>query len=415
MTNLRTSCDVAVIGAGAAGIAVTRALHAAGYATQLIEARGRAGGRAFTAICDGFPIDFGCGWLHSADDNPYVGLAREYGFTVDETTPPWQKLNYEEAFDPSEQKAFRAAQAKFYARLEKAARAARDVPAATLLEPGAPWNALIDAVSTYVNGCELSKLSVKDFDNYHDSELNYRIVEGYGALVARLGAEIPITFDCPATRIDHSGVDIIVETEKGALRARAVVMCAPTNILARQQIEFFPALPEKVDAAAHLPLGVADKVYLTVERPEDLPLNSRLFGRLDRTDTGAYHLLPFGRPLIEGYFGGACARELEKGGLPAFADFAIGEICGMLGSAWRNRLKPLTSSAWALDPYALGSYSHALPGCWDRRATLAAPHEDRLFFAGEATAPHYFSTAHGAHETGLRAAREVMQALGAPA
>lgn len=411
-TPFRHECDVAVIGAGAAGIAAARALHAANVDTLLIEARSRAGGRAFTEMHGGFPIDLGCGWLHSADDNPFVDMARAHGFTVDETPPPWQQAMYEDAFAARDQKAFRAAQAKFYAQLEAGAREPGDRPAADFLEKDAPWNALIDAVSTYVNGCELAKLSTKDFDNYHDSEINFRISEGYGALVARLAGDVPVVYDCPVTSVDHSGAKIAIGTAQGALHARAVVIAAPTNILAREIIRISPALPEKLEAAAMLPLGIADKVYLVVDRAEDLPDNGRIFGKTDRVETGAYHLRPFGRPLIEGYFGGAWARELEGEGLAGFAAFAIDEICNMLGGAWRGRLRPLVSSAWARDPYALGSYSHALPGHWDKRAVLAAPVNGRIFFCGEATSPHYFSTAHGAHETGLRAAREVLEALG---
>jgi monoamine oxidase len=42
------------------------------------------------------------------------------------------------------------------------------------------------------------------------------------------------------------------------------------------------------------------------------------------------------------------------------------------------------------------------------RAQLAAPVEDRIFFAGEACSAHAFSTAHGAYETGVAAAEAVL-------
>jgi len=41
---------------------------------------------------------------------------------------------------------------------------------------------------------------------------------------------------------------------------------------------------------------------------------------------------------------------------------------------------------------------------------LAAPVDGRLFFAGEATSPEFFSTAHGARDSGERAAEEVLAA-----
>jgi len=44
---------------------------------------------------------------------------------------------------------------------------------------------------------------------------------------------------------------------------------------------------------------------------------------------------------------------------------------------------------------------------------LAQPFDDRIFFTGEATHPFDFSTAHGAYESGLRAAEEAIAALAA--
>jgi monoamine oxidase len=407
---LRAECDVAVIGAGAAGIGAARALLEAGVDVLVLEASDRAGGRACTQMHEGFPLDLGCGWLHSADDNPLVAIAGEMGLTIDRTAPPWQRPMPDDYFASGEQRAFRKAQAEFYERLEAAAQREKDCPAADLLDRSQPFTPLIDAVSTYVNGCELAKLSTRDFDNYRDTELNYRVTEGYGALFVQMATDLQIAYGCPVSTIDHSGARIRIATSTGSVSARAAIICVSTNMLARETIRITPALPDKLHAAAMLPLGVANKLFLAAERP--LPHSSRLFGRTDRTGTGAYHLQPFGRPLIEGYFGGDCARGLETGGLSAFADFAIEELCGMLGNAWRPHLKPLVASTWASEPFALGSYSHALPGHSDKRAVLAEPFNGRLFFAGEATHPHYFSTAHGAYESGLRAACEYMATAG---
>ena len=129
---------------------------------------------------------------------------------------------------------------------------------------------------------------------------------------------------------------------------------------------------------------------------------------MTRTGMGTYHLRPFGRPCIEGFFGGSFARELEKAGEGALAAQAIEEIASVLGNDYRQKLTPLAESRWGQDPFARGAYSHALPGQAGMRAVLAAPVEGRLFFAGEATSPNFFSTAHGARDSGERAAREAM-------
>ena len=119
-----------------------------------------------------------------------------------------------------------------------------------------------------------------------------------------------------------------------------------------------------------------------------------------RTAMGTYHLRPFGQPCIEGFFGGRFARELEDAGDGALAAQSIDEIVAFLGNDYRRKLKPLAELRWAHDPFARGSYSHALPGHADAREVLAAPVDGRLFFAGEATSPNFFSTAHGAREVG---------------
>jgi monoamine oxidase len=101
---------------------------------------------------------------------------------------------------------------------------------------------------------------------------------------------------------------------------------------------------------------------------------------------------------------------LEDAGDGAIAAHSIDEIVSFLGNDFRRKLKPLKESHWARDPFARGSYSHALPGHSGKRAVLAAPVDERLFFAGEATSPNFFSTAHGAHDSGERAAKEVLAA-----
>jgi monoamine oxidase len=161
-----------------------------------------------------------------------------------------------------------------------------------------------------------------------------------------------------------------------------------------------------------VPLGLANKLFLALDDASpDLPRNAHFVGALDRLATGSYQVRPHGRNMVAGYFGGALALDLERAGTAAMADFAVGELARLFGSAIRRNLRPLASSAWATDPFARGSYSFALPGHAGDRAILAAPIDDRLFFAGEACSPADFSTAHGAFLSGRDAAARIAALL----
>ena len=118
-------CDIVVVGAGAAGISAARLLTASGADTRLLEARGRPGGRAYTRIEGGFPLDMGCGWLHSAQENVLKPLARASGFTIDEADPPWQKAPDPRYFDAGKHEQFRAAHDAFDERLAAAGEGLR--------------------------------------------------------------------------------------------------------------------------------------------------------------------------------------------------------------------------------------------------------------------------------------------------
>jgi monoamine oxidase len=407
--SLPSSVDIAIIGAGAAGLGAAHALQNSGLSTIVLEARDRVGGRAWTIQpAPDITFDVGCGWLHSADKNSFVAIAKRLNFEIDKTRPPWREQSFDKGFPRIEREDFIAALDAFYDRAEAAAEEGGDDTASQYLEPGNRWNPMIHAISTYINGAELDRISIQDMDAYEDTGINWRVRRGYGALVAAYGAPCPVALDTEVTLIDHSGKRLSIETSRGRLAADKVIVTAPTNLIADEAIRFHPALPGKVEAARGLPLGADDKVMLALEDADGLPKDGSLRGATMRTAMASFHLRPFGQPCIEGFFGGSFARELEAAGDGAFAAESINQIVALLGSDYRRKLKPLAESRWARDPFARGAYSHALPGHAGDRAILAAPVDGRLFFAGEATSPNFFSTAHGARDSGERAAREAM-------
>jgi monoamine oxidase len=405
----RSDTEVVVIGGGAAGVAAARRLHDAGVRCLIVEARGRLGGRAWTVVESGFALDLGCGWLHSADRNPWSTIAQQQGRTIDKTPPPWERPSMEDRFPLAEQREYFKAQKAFDDRLDKDAQNAEDRPASAFLEQGGRWNALMDAVSTYYSGAELERLSAHDLARYREDNANWRVIGGLGAAIEAYGAGLPAMLDCPVRRIDRRGKRLRIETAKGDIGADQAIVTLPTPLIANDEL-FMPALPHKTAAAAGLPLGLADKLFLSLEGAEEFKENSRLFGSIERAGTGSYNLRPFGWPVIECYFGGQLAWQLERDGEAAFVEFATKELTGYFGNSFARRISLLRMHRWGADPFAKGSYSYALPGKAGCRAILAEPVDNRLFFAGEACSPVDFSTAHGAFDSGVAAADEAIAA-----
>jgi monoamine oxidase len=402
--------EVVIVGGGVAGIAAGKRLAKAAIDCLVIEARTRLGGRSWTVNASGFALDLGCGWLHSADRNPWVGVAQAQGRTIDKSVPPWKKASLPIGFPPADQNDFGRAQDAFFERLEAAAQGGPDVAASSLLEPGCRWNNLINAVGTYISGGELERVSARDFDNYADTGINWRVVEGYGTAITGHGEGLAAVLGCPVLQIDHSGRRLKIETAKGTITADRAIVTLPSAIIADREFLFAPALPQKTEAARGLPLGLADKLFLALEGAEEFGADTRAFGRIDRSATATYQFRPLGRPLIEVYFGGRLPADLEAAGEGAFFEFALSELTGLFGGDFARRVKPLQMHCWGSDPFAGGSYSFALPGKADCRATLAAAVDDRLFFAGEACSTNDFSTAHGGYLTGVAAADQVIAA-----
>lgn len=406
-----STTEVVIVGGGAAGIAAGRRLREAGVDCLIVEARSRLGGRAFTVEGpSGVALDLGCGWLHSADRNPWVGIAEAQGRAIDKTAPPWSRPSLPSAFPFVAQSEFHKTMGDFFARLSAAVAQGRDMPAAALLEPGNRWNGLLDAVGTYISGTELERLSALDLERYDDTEVNWRLADGYGSLIASHGKGLPVVYDNAVRRIDRHGKRLTIKTAKGDIAADCAIVTLPSAVLAEQEGFFSPALPEKTRAAQQLPLGLADKLFLSLDNAGEFESETHLFGSIDHGGTGNYHIRPFGWPMIEAYFAGQLAHDLEDAGDAAFFDFALTELTGQLGNDFVRRVKPVHLHRWAADPYARGSYSYAVPGAADERAVLAAPVDDRLFFAGEACSTHNFSTAHGAYLTGVAAADQAIAA-----
>ncbi|MGW5959450.1 flavin monoamine oxidase family protein [Methylorubrum thiocyanatum] len=409
---MHSEYDVIIVGGGAAGIGAARRLAANGASALLLEASSRLGGRAFTHDLGGYPLDLGCEWLHSGDRNAWVGIAEASGFPVDRSDPPWAQAHPGIARNEDDEQAARRAFGGWEERLRPVARGSDR--ASDALEPGGAWNAYVRAIAGFMSGVGPENISAADYLAYDDASTgkNWNLPLGYGTLVAAsLPSSTALRLATPAERIDLTADGVVVTTRAGTLRAKVAILTVSTAVLAGEAIRLPPGTEPWREAAAVLPLGRNEKVFLEIGRDSAFEAGSHAYGNLHDPRSAAYSIQPNGWPVIEAFLGGEGARILEEEGPAAGFAHAKAELVGLFGTDVASAIRPLAATSWSRMAAIGGAYSCALPAQSQARARLARPFEDRLFFAGEATHPFDFTTAHGAHDSGQRAADEAMKTL----
>jgi monoamine oxidase len=307
--------DVIIVGGGAAGIGAARRLTANGKAVLLLEASARLGGRAFTQDLAGYPLDLGCEWLHSGDRNAWVSIAEASGFPVDRSDPPWGKAHPGIAWDEDEEEAARKAFGEWEERLRAVAQGSDQ--ASDALEPGGEWNAYVRAIAGFMSGVAPERISATDYMAYDDASTgrNWNLPLGYGTLVAAsLPPAAALRLATPVERIDLTADGVAVSTRAGTVRARAAILTVSTGVLAGDAIRLPAGVDPWREAAASLPLGRNEKVFLEIGRDAAFEPAAHAYGNLRDPRSASYSIRPNGWPIIEAFLGGDGARILEEEG-----------------------------------------------------------------------------------------------------
>jgi monoamine oxidase len=402
---------IVIIGAGAAGIAAGNHLLKAGVRPIVLEARNRVGGHAWTDSSLGVPVDMGCAWLHSATDNPWSVYAEQNGFEILKTPPDWGARVGRDEVTPQQRAAWDEAFGRNLQLIAEAAARGRDVAVAEVI-PDDEARVRFDAVMGWWMGANSTRVSTLDFSRYLESGHNWSVRAGLGTVLAHAAGSLDVRLNAPVRALDLTGPHVRVTSDAGTLDADAVIVTVPTTVMAAGTISVRPALPVALlEAFAGLPLGANNKVFFEVTGALPFAGTTHFLGSATTVRTASYGVRPAGQDALLAYFGGDFARELEeKGELEAFAR---AELAALFGADFTRQLGRAVSTGWSCDPWALGSYSIALPGKAHLRAQLSEPLQNRVFFAGEAASIEHFGTIHGAWQSAVNAAQRALDALSA--
>lgn len=423
---------VIVIGAGISGLAAAQRLRAEGLNVLVLEARDRIGGRVHTSTAWRGPgLDLGASWIHGAGaDNPIAQLAQRMGARMASTNSENAEAYDGDGGELSDANALRleSLQRKVSAVIAERERGGRDCSLRALVhdeldysELGPLEQRMIDFVlnSTYEHeyGGSADHLSSQWFDSgesYEGGELLW--LDGYQLLANHLasGLDIKLRHEVTAVSYQEPG-GVTVQTQQGAFSAHHVVVTLPLGVLKSGRVTFSPALPaHKLAAIDSLGVGVLNKCCLLF--PQSF-WNPRLDwlnhlpkqGRAGQWAEWVSFARPTGRPVLMGFNAADFGRKIESWDDTTIVQSAMGALRAMFGAGIPSPVDALVTR-WAADPYARGAYScHVVGSTPGQRDDLASSVNGRLFFAGEATERQYYQTVHGAYQSGLRAAAEVLR------
>ncbi len=361
------------------------------------------------------PYDLGAHWIHNPDRNPLNKLAPKTALDI-YPAPRGQtvRIGPRNARD-SELENFLSLLVRSHRAIADAGRAGPEAASAALPRNLGDWQATIEFIlGPYACGKDLSAVSAMDLARAAEHDIDAFCRQGYGTLLARLAADLPVRLATPVRRIewDRKGVD--VETRNGMLRARTVIVTVSTNVLAGDKIDFRPGLSKRqLDAAAKLSLGSFDHIALDLPgNPLALQRDDVVFEQSTGARTAALLANVSGTSLHLVEVAGDFGRDLAAQGRAAMIDFAAGWLAALYGSDIKRAIKRSHATRWNDEPWVLGAMSAAAPGSADARQILMEPVGGRIWFAGEAVHDTEWGTVAGAWDSGTRAAEAALRQMG---
>jgi len=430
--------DVAVVGAGAAGLAAARLLAEASLGVLVLEARDRVGGRAWTSRIGGSAFaELGAEFVHGNAPETYA-LAREAGLETlgDGEGESWamgaggELEREDDEFRPDAALFERVRSLRSDETVDRFFRRFEDDPA---------MSERIAAARAFVEGFDAADPAIASARGIADEwgsgvdSTSSRLREGYGPLmeyvrasILRAGATIALGTVVRRIAWQRGSVttEVLENGKSSTIRTRAAIVTLPAGVLrqaAAAGVAFEPDLPlAKREALARIETGSVVKVALRFrtrfwERLHAGRYRDAAFLRPGRGPFRAYWTrFPVRDGVVSAWSGGPPAAALRELSTDDRIRLALDEFGRLFGERSRARADFVEGAThdWDRDPFSRGAYSFLAAGGETARTGLALPVGDTLFFAGEASSPDgQGGTVNGALATGERAAGEAIRAI----
>jgi monoamine oxidase len=441
--------DVAIVGAGLAGLTAADQLLRAGHEVVVLEGRDRLGGRIHTTQIAGVAVEAGATWLapgHTAVRDLVARLGREFtpqfhagkgviSFggrrKVEGPTAmaPWTMLDLTRVMTALQKLADtlpmvaawehpRASEydAQSLGEWLTSKRALKGTRAFMGMISMVHWGAPVGDVSLFnviryirtLGGLE-HMLAVEGGDQQD------RILGTTDTLVSGLAESIGerVLLNAPVERVTTDDNGVMVFAGDSTIAARYVIVtAAPSH---RSLIDFVPALPEQhYGLARSWRLGALSKAFVAYERPfwrdaglsgEGVSDDDTVFLTFDVSPSadGPGILMVFCDPrAFDAYDRDERSRRVIRHLMHLYGDDA-------------RRIIDYTDFSWGNDTFAPGGPNPAVaPKAWTSFGRYLREPVGRVHWAGTETADETSGTMNGAILSGQRAATEVAARLAAP-
>ena len=441
--------DVVIIGAGIAGLAAASELGRAGLAVSIVEARDRIGGRIFTKHNSAWEanIELGAEFIHGRPPEIWKPL-QQAGIEITQLEgQSWCSENGQ------------ISPCNFFSQIDSILRE---------MDPSTPDESFLD----FLNRRFANRNHDPELENAKKHALGY--ITGFNAadpasvgvhwLVQGMRAEERIEGDRAfrskngyedllaifRRQISNYNVTVHTGTVAGRLKwkrghaeidahqsagslhftAPRVLITLPLAVLKAPigedgALQFIPSLPtSKLNSLNKLATGEVIRVALRFrqrfwddiagDNNQSLSDMSFLFSQDELFPTW-WTTMPRKLPVITGWAPFRAAEALSGRPHSEVVQRSLRTLTKLL-RVEPQKLESLLEAAdfhdWQTDPFSRGAYSYGKFGSDGAQQALAAPVENTLFFAGEATdTTGYNGTVHGAMASGYRAAKEIIQVL----
>jgi monoamine oxidase len=455
----RVKADVAIVGAGLAGVTAARNLVKAGHSVVVLEARDRVGGRTVNhPLADGQALEAGGEFVGPTQDR-VVALAKTLGLGTYKTYNQGENVLLHDGIrstypavpglpnppeDPNVYRDTLAVLGLFNGQGQqvgvRAPWKANKLDRQTLAEyvkakAKSPLSSrLLNAANQAIYGKDNSQLSVlfnafytaAAGDRKHAGNWALLISAGGGAQESRIkgGSQLiaigvakslgrRVRLNAPVRSIKQGKKGVVVTARGVTVEAKRVIVAVPPALA--RKIHFTPALPvAKQKLLTRFTPG--DMIKAQLIYPTPWWRDKGLSGQIITPDGPAgitYDNTPErGAPgVILGFVGGSAAKKFRTLDPVARKQAYVDSLAATLGEEARGD-SDYFDMDWTAEPYTLGCPTGSMaPGVMSRFGAQIRPAIGRIHWAGTETADYWAGYMDGAVRSGERAAKEVAKAL----